>query len=156
MHLGSINELKLRPSSVTSEEDLGRSLPDPRRSLDGGLVLGERLGRHFRVVLLQTLKIKEKVNHYSILYDIICLSLLLEKVNFCDTSQMETRIELLFQFAPEKLGRFEKHCKNLQIFKRAIFFRICPVSKLVRSPVVYGHIPETKIKFQTLHDNLSH
>ncbi len=28
----------------------------------------------------------------------------------------ETRINLLFQFAAEKLGQFEKQCKNLQFF----------------------------------------
>jgi hypothetical protein len=38
----------------------------------------------------------------------------------------ETRINLLFQFAAKKLGRFEKHCKNLQIFKRAIFSEFAP------------------------------
>ncbi len=47
------------------------------------------------------------------------------------------KLGLLFQFALEKLGRFEKHCRNLLVFKRSIFFNR-PIAKLVRSPVVDG------------------
>ncbi len=50
----------------------------------------------------------------------------------------ETRINLLFQFDPEKLGRFEKTLPQITSFKGFLFFPIRPIAKFVRSPVVYG------------------
>ena len=51
----------------------------------------------------------------------------------------ETRIKWLFRFAPEKLGRFEKQCKDLSAFQNEIFFfQFPPAEKLVRSPVVFA------------------
>jgi hypothetical protein len=51
----------------------------------------------------------------------------------------ETRINLVFQFAPEKLGHFETKGWNFLVFnlKRAIF-PIWPRAKFVRFTVVYG------------------
>ncbi len=54
----------------------------------------------------------------------------------------ETRVNLLFQFAPEKLGRFENTTK-IYIFSKLAIFPIRPIAKLVRSPVVYDNHQHT-------------
>ena len=50
----------------------------------------------------------------------------------------ETRMNWLFKFAQEKLGRFENLCRYLSIFKTDYFFQFSPAGKLVQSPVVYA------------------
>ncbi len=40
-----------------------------------------------------------------------------------------TRINLLFQFAPEKLGRFERQCWNFLAFQNVLFFSNSPKSQ---------------------------
>ena len=53
-----------------------------------------------------------------------------------DHRSRETPINWLFQFAPEKLHRFEKLGRNLLVFKNGLFYPICP-SCLVR-PISRG------------------
>jgi hypothetical protein len=68
---------------------------------------------------------------------------------------METRINLVFQFAPEKLGRFESKGYTFLVFLNVLFFPIRPRAKLVRFPVVYdyaqnaGEIDSGRQSYQT-------
>ena len=62
---------------------------------------------------------------------------------FLKLLQRETRINWVFQFAPEKLGHFEKLGKNLSVFlKRAIFFQFSPEAKFVRSRGLWLQPPQ--------------
>ena len=56
----------------------------------------------------------------------------------------KTRNNWIFQFDPEKLGRFEKHCKDILVFQNGLFFPIHPAGKPVRSSVVYIDKPFTE------------
>ncbi len=64
----------------------------------------------------------------------------------------ETRMNLVFQFAPEKLGHFETKCRNFPVL---LFFPIQPRAKYVRFPVVYAlthnHL---KAKWRPNEDNI--
>ena len=60
----------------------------------------------------------------------------LNQLNFIHRSR-ETRLNLLFQFALEKIGCFYKHQRYFLVFQNLLFFPISPTARFVRSPVVY-------------------
>ncbi len=90
--------------------------------------------------------------HWIILYILTYKSILVKTADFAQKRpksdenhilyhrSWETRLNLLFQFAPEKLGRFERQCWNFLTFQNGLFFLFRLRAKFVRFPVVYDFI----------------
>ncbi len=62
----------------------------------------------------------------------------------------ETRINLLFQFVPEKLGRFKTQYSNFLVFKNVLFIsklaqsQVCPISRCLWPHISELRFPTTR------------